>query len=254
MSVQSVQTARGLAIYDWSENFEFGQNPNFLLKLIEDLKIRPRKMAFGLGNERTRSRTVYKNSNLLDLIAEFKNYDLMEICTPIDGNYLRVEFSLSYVKSENDQTYMVQMPVQNWSVNNTLNHLKLLAKHLTPTYGFSIVMPSSQVGWFQSGMSTMSMTNEETKRASELAYTIGSHGHLQHEYGKLHDVYELNVLSPIHLKRDTFGQTLASWIGVGKRGELLEIKSNLFVWLVPDSIRSAIRASFLNAGLLISPV
>jgi hypothetical protein len=251
------QLARGLAIYDWPESIDFGQNSDFLLQLVDDLEIKPTKVWFGLENSKGCTRTVFKKTTLAKVLSEFPAYQNLELCTPIGGDYTNVEHSLSYSRDAgelSDRDYSVKKYAETWSVDDALSHLKLLTKHFTPGYGFSIVMPSVEIGWFQGGVGTMSMTKEERQRADALRCTVGQRGPFHSEFGKLHDVYELNVLSPTHVKRDTFGQTLASWIGAGKRGELLEIKRDVFVWLVPDNIRTSIRASFLKADLLTSPV
>jgi hypothetical protein len=248
------RAARGLVLYDWRENFDLSKHPNLVIKLVDDLGLKPKKAWFGFVDKKSRNRIIYKKTKLFDIISEFKDYDGLELCTPINGNYLNVEFSLTYTNTAISKRYHVVMDPEFWPLDKVVRHIEAVAQNMSPVYGFSHVMTNSDVGWFLSGTSTTSMSAEDFKRAHALAGSLGPHGSHDHIKGKLHDIYELNVLSPAHLQHQTFGQTLASWIGAGRRGELVEINSRVFVWLVPEDVRNFVRPEFLRAGLLVSPV
>lgn len=243
-----------MALYDWIEDFDLPNHPGFLVELVEDSGIRPTKASFDVPNDKHRHRTLYKNSRLFDVVAPFTRYSALELCKPIDGNYLNLESDMMYAVRLGRKSYTLTLPPEQLPLTKLLNHVRLFCRHMNPRYGFSHVMDDPAATFFLSGIATTSLGYDDSKRADDLNRSLTSNGAGEHLSGKLHDVYEFNVLSPAHLQRDTFGQTLASWIGAGNRGELVEINPRVSVWLVPDARRSLIRSMFFEGGLLIATV
>jgi len=245
---------RAMALYDWIEDFDLPSHPEFVVELIQNSGIKPTKAEFHTHGKRNR-RTIHKNSRLIDIIAQFKSYSDFEFCRPIGGNYLNLEFDIQYTAQSDEKLYIFSLPPRQLPLIKLLDHVRLFCRHMTPRYGFSHVMDGPAATFFFSGIAALSLSYDNQTRADDLGQTIRSDGAREHLSGKLHDVYELNVLSPAHLQRSTFGQTLASWIAGGKkRGQLVEINGAVSVWLVPDDVRPGIRSKFFKEGLLIATV
>jgi len=105
---------------------------------------------------------------------------------------------------------------------------------------------------FPAGVGITRIDRDTLKRIDSLGHSLRRTN--EHLAGKLHDVYGVNVLSPLHLERQDEGQSLRDWIGAGARGDLLTIKDEVFAWIVPDSVRPAVRATLFSEGALIATV
>ncbi len=245
---------RAMALYDWVEDFDMPKNPEFLLELARDLEMQPSIVGFGLKDDISRRRTVTRQSKLLSVLSTYTEYEDIQLCQPRGSNLQDVESDLSYATYFGKKQYFVALPPERLHLSKLVNHIRLFCRHMTPRYGFSHVMEGSGSTYFLGGIGTTSMSYDDRTRAGDLGHSLSQNFAREHLQGKLHDIYELNVLSPAHMQRDTFGQSLVSWISSGDRGELVEIIGAVSVWLVPESIRPRLRKSFFDAGLLIATV
>ena len=59
---------------------------------------------------------------------------------------------------------------------------------------------------------------------------------------------------PARSEAIALGRTLSNWIAAGGRGDLLTIKGEVSAWIVPDSVRAAVRATLFSEGALIATV
>ncbi len=247
--------ARGLALYDWNADFDICKHPELLVKLIENFEMRPTSISFGLHNGKSRRSRIYPTTDLLKACSRFDDYKYNSICAPIERDYFNLRFGLGFSMYAKRRIYDAQMDANLWSVPQVLDQVRLISRYFTPVYGFSHVKPTFYVGTFSAGTGSSDVSWETRKRAHAMGEMLSEFGTRAHLSGGLHDIYELNVLSPAHLQKETLaGQTLAGWIKSGAHGQLIEISSKIHVWLVPDDIRPTIRQRFLSAGLLQVPV
>ena len=141
------------------------------------------------------------------------------------------------------------------SIEKLLDHLKLLCTRISPAFGYSILRgESSDAAIFQNGTAEISWDDSTKLRADELG---DRENRLLHLNGKLHDLYELNVVSKLHLEnfisKASFLKTettLGTWIIQGNRGSLLQLNDNVYAWVVPKSVRQRVREVLLNSGIL----
>ncbi|MEQ1521964.1 MAG: hypothetical protein ABL936_11910 [Aestuariivirga sp.] len=242
---------RAMALYNWPEDFRFSDHREFLAELMEDAKIDPTKLEIEIGEDKRKMMTVRKNKGHRQLLSDAPPFIGFEFCRPIDGNFLNLETDMSCSIASYGKQYSIANSPARLSVDDLLHHVALICKRITPQYGVSHVMaPPSSAIFFLAGSGTSSMGQKNSRRAAAIGYYFQDRHVGNFEYDRLIDVFEFNVLSPAHLKREVFGQSLASWIRNNKRGKLVEINSKVAVWLVPDDIRSLIRGIFFNAGLL----
>ncbi len=221
------------------------------MELIEDAGITPNKIAiFVPGENEFRRRTLSKRTTLLDIISPFTNYNSIAFDEPINGNFLNVKSHMSVSLERN--RYIIAKFRSHFNTNDVIQNIRAACKYVTPRYGFS----HSEIGplalAFPAGVGITRIDRDTLKRIDSLGHSLRRTN--EHLAGKLHDVYGVNVLSPLHLERQVEGQSLRDWIGAGARGDLLTIKDEVFAWIVPDSVRPAVRATLFSEGALIATV
>ena len=245
--------ARSLALYDWPEGMDFSNHIGFLLDLESDIKLIPCKVQIQENRQKKKLKSINSAIQLINTIEKFGAFNEFQFTRPIEKNYNNPEVQMTMDRKPYCN-YHIQKDEQEFALMDVVQHIRTFCKKFTPEYGFATVMPSFESIWFCNGVSTTSMDRETTKRASaidELRLPVGTPFPIK---GRFHDIYELNVLSPKHLDREVFGQSLTKWISQGGRGELVLIKKDVTLWLVPDDIRPRIREQFFKAGLLLVPV
>lgn len=255
---------RRLHVTEWTEEFDLAADPQFVLKLLDTARVAPTKMHFAVGFNKSQDliwkrRTVFKKDTVLGRLGEFPQFDSCHFYKPSPGSNLDWNTEASFSWDSYDHLLGRNTPwmyrkrklaIANrpckLPVSHLIDCLKLLGTRIAPTYGFSSVFDGSSVAqYYQGGISNTDMSSEESRRAHEIA-----HNRKQHLAGLLHDVYELNVLSPAHLQNKIGKGTLAEWIGEGDRGSLVSINPKLFAWSVPATIRQPIRERLHKVGLL----
>lgn len=242
---------RFLVLYGWAGDYDLAKHPDVLVSLIENIGIAPNKIAVSLpGEKKPRNRTVYKNSSLIDVAAPFTSYNWIALDEPIEGNFLNVRSHLAF--DLGDKTYLVAKLSNDSSVAEILRHIQLLCEYITPLYGFSHIERGAAALFFPFGIASTSLPSEVRRRVLDLgqSYRV-THEHIN---GKMHDVYELNVLSPAHLEWPIRSKPLRDWIAAGDRGHLIEVKKDVVAWIVPDDLRATVRSALFKEGALIATV
>ncbi len=253
-SLDPRRPARGLALYDWGDDFDVCKHPELLVRLVENLGVEPRHLEFGFPGRKKKRPRITRKTDLLQALSLYDSYSYISVDEPIDGNYFNLDFGLGFSLFGGCQLYQAQKDAKQWSVFQAIEHVRLISEFISPAYGFSHVMPTSFIGIFQGGTGSSSMPGEVNRRADALADMISPTGSRAHLTGGLHDVYELNILSTAHLEREALsGRSLATWIASGDHGELIKVTDNVHLWHVPEKQLSFIRMSFLSAGLLLVP-
>lgn len=244
---------RCLTVYDWIGGVDFSLHPEILSTIAEEFEEGFRKVAyFPVAGGKERKRTVSKNSSLRDVLSSIERYRLIEIDKIEGRDYSGVVAQIGYCIEDSYKYYLAAKWAWKFSLSGALDHLKEICKYIEPSYGMSLVGERSDALFFVGGVATTNMNRETAFRATSLATSLRQTK--EHLAGKMHDVYELNVLSPKHLERAVCGQPLWAWIGAGGRGELIRITDNVTAWLVPDDIRPGVRQTLFSDGALIATV
>lgn len=244
---------RCLAVYDWVGGFDFSLHPEILSSIAGEFEEGFRKVAyFPEGGEKERKRTVSKNYSLQDILSSIEKYSSIEIDKIEGRDYSGIVAQIRYRSGVPYKYYFAAKWVWNFSSSDSLSHLKTICRYIEPSYGMSLVGERFDALFFVGGVATTNMDRETAFRATSLATSLRQTK--EHLAGKMHDVYELNVLSPKHLERAVCGQPLWAWIGAGGRGELIRITDNVTAWLVPDDIRPGVRQTLFSDGALIATV
>ena len=240
---------RFLVVYGWAEDFELAKHPDVLARLVEDARISPTKLGVAaVADEKSRRRTLSRKSRLVDVIAPFTSYERVSLDEPVARDLTDLRSHLSVDLSR--RRYVLTKCQSEFTLGDAVGHLRLLCSYITPRYGFLHSEHGLVALTFPHGITTTGLSRAVFGRISDLGQSIGYTR--EHLNGKLHDVYLLNVLSPLHLGRLVSGKPLGDWISVGDRGELLEIQADVTAWIVPDKIRPGVRAMLLEEGALIT--
>jgi hypothetical protein len=244
---------RVLALYDWPGSFDLSKHPEVLVSWVENARLTPNKASFFVPDEKKeRRRTIFKNSDLIDVVSPFTNYTWMSLDEISGGNYLNLRSHLSYEPDEDSRRYVLARIAQELPVSGAVDHLHHICGYLSPRYGFSHVGEGASAIFATSGIASTGLSHDAQTRIGDLGDSLRRTK--QHLSGKLHDVYELNVLSLLHLESRVRGEALGSWIKSGHRGELVKIGDDVFAWTVPENIRADLRWVLFKEGLLIATV
>lgn len=254
LNTDPFRPARSLVFYDWSEAMDFNKHISYLLDLENEIGVLPCKIVL-IDNLNGRKKTVTAKitEKLSAEIEKFGKFDSFQFTRPIEKNYNNPRLAMTMSTAPYIR-YHVQKDEPEFNLIDVVQHVRTFCKEFTPEYGFATIMPSFESIWFCAAISTTSMDGIMTKRANAIGELQLPHDALRPIQGRFHDIYELNVLSPKHLDREVFGQSLTKWVSHGHRGELVPIKKGVTLWLVPDDIRPRIRELFFKAGLLLVPV
>jgi hypothetical protein len=240
---------RFLSVYDWLNPFQFSSHPDFVVKLVEHAAIAPPRLTVSIPGRRTpRRRTLSAKNPLIRVLSEFSEYEWLALDDPIDRDFSNVRSQVAITETD----YTITVFRSKFPTDLVIKHLQLVSTHITPAYGFSHSVFGPAALSFPHGIGASTMDNDTWRRVNDLGHSLRVTK--EHLKGKLHDVYGVNVLSPLHLERQVEGQSLGDWIGAGSRGELLTIKDEVFAWIVSDSVRPAVRDTLFREGALIASV
>jgi hypothetical protein len=201
---------RFLALYGWQELFDMAAHPEVFVRLVEEAGITPTKVGVAIpGEKRERRRTLYKKSRLIDVITPFTSYDSVSLEEPIERDFAnaRSHFSLD----QHRRRYVLAKVYSAFDLNDALRHVRLFCEFMTPRYGFVHSEYGLAALVFPHGIATTSLPQHVWRRVGDLGHSL--HRTKEHLNGKLHDVYGLNVLSPLHFDWLVRGQPLRDWIG-----------------------------------------
>lgn len=266
---------RRLILHEWPENFSMPQNPAFLEQLVDNLEFKPRYSKFTVstdyrGNSQTKRVTLYKNTKIMDVLSRFTEYETVYLhkSTNTFGWFTETELGYQSYSHVIGRTRPITMARREYavggklgvlSIEKLLGHLKLLCTRISPAFGYSILRDeSSDALFFQGGCGVAGWNESTQSRATELG---DQENQRAHNNGKLHDLYELNVISNLHLEnhinKASFLKTkttLRTWISQGNRGSLIKLNENVFAWVVPKSVRQRVREVLFNSGILTTKI
>lgn len=123
----------------------------------------------------------------------------------VNGNFLNLRSHLDYGPSASHKLYVVAGIPSEFTVADALRNLHPVCQSITPRYGFSNIGDGASAVFATTGISSTSLPYDIQIRIRDLGHFLDAQQHLA---GKLHDVYELNVLSPPHLEAKIRFQTL----------------------------------------------
>jgi hypothetical protein len=254
INIDPFRPARSLALYDWPERVDFAEHAEILLALEATIHVLPGRVQFtNQSPKKERNAILASPEKLAVKIRDVGSFDSFSMRRLIDNDERNPELDIT-LSAADWSRFHLQVDVDLLSITEVIGCIRTFCRYFTPDYGYSTVMPSFEAIWFHAGGGTTSMDRDMRRRADALSDLKRPFGTPNPINGRIHDIYEINVLSPKHLEREVFDQPLAEWIGAGKRGELINIKKNVHVWTVPDNIRHSIRDQFFKAGLLLVPV
>jgi hypothetical protein len=131
-----------------------------------------------------------------------------------------------------------------------MRHNSLFCELHTPRYGFSFDDAAARYAASAvAGMSIIQMPPDVARiTARWQRMRRSSKDHME---GYLVDVFDLNVLSPLHMNFPVEGTSFDKWIARDrKRGQLVKIKDEVHVWLVPPEHRQQLRKDLIASEMM----
>lgn len=120
-------------------------------------------------------------------------------------------------------------------------------------YGFSQVRRSREASRWAGGFASGTLGKEERQRVATLGWAMRDEPEIL-AY-KMHDIYEMNILSPGHLAAKLNGkEDLRRWITRQRLGNLTPITKDLTTWTLTPAEITLARPVLLKAGALIVPL
>jgi hypothetical protein len=242
---------RFLALYGWSEVLGLAWHPSILAELSNNLCVVSNKITYFIPSERkARHKTILKSGNLIGVISKISQFDRISLDQIPGNNLLDVNGQVNI--DDKRKRYVAAKEFEEFGVEHCIGHARPICQFITPLYEFSHVGLGVGALFFPHGQASTDYEQDVRTRIHDLGDSLRrTNEHLQ---GKIHDVYELNVLSSLHLDREIQGIPLKRWIEQEGWGKLSPIKENVFIWTVPDNIRGTIRELLLKQNALIVSV
>jgi hypothetical protein len=186
-------------------------------------------------------------------LDEFGDILHLSAISALPGKHVnKSEILKTFTISKSSKSLYVESQPDTLTVELAIEILNGFLPSITPLFGFGEVTKRVWSFQYHLGVQGSGMDKERTERAQILEQVRfampGEESVLGH---RLFDIHELNFLTQRHLNLPVFGTTLKKWIAAGQRGELRQLKPDVFAWVIPDSFRVAIRTQFLRAGNLI---
>ena len=252
-AVAAERPLRALTLYDWqAESFDLARCPEILARSVELARMTPNKLSVKFEkNGRVRVSNIRKPADVLDKLKALQAYLWVALDDAIDGNFSNLNSQAAFTQKPNYRRIQVANVVKLFDIDQCVEIIRLFSATVALGYGFTHVAPQSIATFFSAGVVVVGDPDQlRGNRATVLREGLGFG---DHRLGLVHDIYELNVLAPVHMERRIGGKSLREWIGAGERGRLIDVSANNSVWLVPDALQASIRNEFAFAELLFPP-
>lgn len=246
---------RGVSLRYWPEEIALKERGPQIASTISKLKLWPARAEIGADSKDSSRIRKWSQESDVDL-GEFGTVEGVAVLSRLAPKAENAETLLrSFHISQEWRSYYFEGAPGFLSIELALQLTRDFLPFITPRFGFSDIGRKGDAFWFHGGYPTSGM--DEAREARAYAYqavSLCKSGDENFLGNRLLDIYELNVLSPKHMALRVFGTSLEDWISSGRRGRLIELKKDVYAWVVPDDILAEIRAAFLRAGYLIVPV
>jgi hypothetical protein len=249
----NVQPVRSISIRFWPEKIDYRNFETQIEKLVTALDLWPANA--GVSTDVWEKPKTKKWKSIDDFT--------LEAPTPIEGVAIysnrpktteNIAAASRTIVLQQDLVFISAEP-HYLTVSLGIKIIKPLLDFLTPTFGFSLVTSKAVDISYHSNTPSSDMSRNDRSRVEayqQVAHLLpNSENHLSK---RLLDVFELNFLSPHHLRSRIFNVSFEDWVDKGRRGELQQIGSDVYAWIVPEDIRPSVRLALLNAGFLIAPI
>jgi hypothetical protein len=234
-----------LALYGWTGNFDIQDRPEIPEALRTGLDANFNKFsAFTEEDGKERRRTLSRKLDLTSAIRQFPGARRLSLDEVVDGNFLNTRSHMSIDQKRKRYLVGVQQNWEQW----VLPHLRMIARYVTPLYGFSATGPAPDILFYASGCATTVMTYEKKMLADSLMrHFIHKERHLE---GYMHDLYKFNLISSPHIERKIENYRLIDWIKSGDRGKIFDVSDCTFAWIAPDRVAPSVRRALVEAGII----
>ena len=238
---------RYLAMYGIKWKSEDRTRASIILELSQSSGVTPTKVAGYInGNKKEVRRSISKSRELEKILSEFENFESIGLEEPVDGDFRNVKSRLSFVTYQD--LYHVIRPTYDWSVENLIDHIELLNRYISVTYGFSEIAPSAVASRLPLGIGVSGFSPREMKLATEINEAIAyTKKHLQ---GKMIDLFEVNIIGDSHIRYRPMDLELGEFIQIQTKTDLVRIDEDIYVWIVPYEDKEILRMKLVSHGFI----
>lgn len=224
----------------------------FLAEAVRLLKAEPNAISFRLPERKgITSYKTRKSKSWLDIVREKGVQHLAAIEQIEDNDYRKCVAMLSFPFLSNVTAFSAEARKFSLAdgVEIAVHYEKLCDYH----YGFSQVRRSREASVWAWGIASGEQGKEERQRVATLGWALRDEPEILAR--KMHDLYEMNILSPGHLasKLDE-KEDLRHWITRQRLGTLTPITKDLTTWVLTPAEIAVARPVLLKAGALIVPL
>jgi hypothetical protein len=252
-----------LALYGWHEQFDYGILLPVFEKYFDNLSLKPNSCSVsrrGVDEVKAFSFKTVKNRIASGQLKDLATLSLDNLADKSDKQSHIVAMGVNESFPDPYGTQIDQHAIFINAVSD-LNHSKDLAltflrdvvSYVTPVYGYSLELPLSHDPYFYSlGM----FAREERMWAEASAWQNASHAAIRgtkHREGYFRHVFEINVLSPNHLKKQIDGVSFENWVEQSGHGQLEKLNEIVWLWTVPKPDRIRAAQALQRNGLLTAP-
>jgi len=238
------------ALYDWEEEVDFSKEINILDELLRTAHINPNRVKFlGKFGDGPR-RVIGKSTDKSKVYSIFPSYRAMSLHDTRGTDFSATNGSMVIQYDSEPKRYSCVLPLKMYNQENAIENIGYFTKFHSVKFGYSFKALGTRADAYPS-FSITDATTEQIDRMKSLRTMINKDK--SYLAGKLHDVYELNVLNSSHLTHPCAGTNLALWIAASGIGKLISINEKVHIWTVPPELKPKASAVLRFNGMLTIP-
>jgi hypothetical protein len=250
---------RGVSVHSWPEALDITRCSAQMSTTLTHLDLFPSKAWIyeDLFGERATKRWLSPDSVVLETFGTITAVSV-DSALPLSPKNLKSRtgfFEVSAAEHAGIGKIYLEGEVKNLNLDRCIEIVSVWLSLVTPRFGFSTVGRKDSVMLLHAGQPTSSEDELCQKRIRAYEAARSCNPDDENFLGRrLLDVFEMNILSPDHMRLRVFDKTLEAWITDGNRGALFELKRDVYAWTVVGTARAAVREELLRGKYLVVPV
>jgi hypothetical protein len=242
------QPQRAVAFYGGAVSEHGGTYLEFLSETVQILKAHPNAVSFYLPQRKSiSSYKTRKSKTWLDIVRDKGAEYLASIEQIEDNDYRKRVSALDFPSNKVVSSFSADSA--NFSILDAIRITVSYSKLRNFHYGFSQVRRGWEASSWAEGIAMSGLGKEDMLRTAMLGRAMRDDPSILAR--KMHDVYEMNVLSRDHLDAQVKGTGLERWIVREGFGRLTQVSTDLTAWTLTQQEIAAVRPVLLDAGVLI---
>ena len=241
------ETRRFVVAYDWIEALSSSAKIRLMNSLVAITSINVTRASFSdSGDDGAKVHQIKSDEQLQNKLEEFAEKELLVVEELVKGGSKLPRATVSLLTRPSRRMIQVVGDERQLNEEICLKIFQLIYRELAPIYGFSGIESGINAFCFPWGSAT-SDDHERLRRATRLREGLVRKVHTE---GKLHDVYDLNLLTGVHEQLFVGPLNLVQWSEQHPGTKSMDLGNGGKLWIVPSSQRAACRDYLVERGLL----